>query len=134
MLNKIILTGISCITLLLSGCAVSSDDNVSVVGNKSNTSNLKVSHLKTTRRGNLFLAQAVISNDSYSDKTAQVYYRCLFYDNQNFELNNGSEQQWVPVLVYANQNKTIQCSSVSPDAATFKVEISSTGGANKVYH
>lgn len=132
-MKKHILTiGTISLAILFSGCSISNSDNVSVVGSKSTTSNLKVTNLHTTHRGDLFLAQATITNNSYSNKTAQVFYRCIFYDNNQFQLDSAS-LQWVPVIVYVNEKKVIECSTTNPDAASFKVELSSSGEANKVY-
>lgn len=114
--------------IITSGCATSGkkNDRVEISGNSLDVRNLKVSDLHSIKLDNIFKAQATIHNTN-SFTTAQAYYRCNFYDKALFKVQE--TQQWIPIQILANQSEVIECSTTNPDAATFKVELSSSGRA-----
>lgn len=127
----ITLIGVLFLGSTISGCATShKDDRVMISGNTSDARNLEVSNLHSVKLDNIFRVQATIHNNN-SFKTAQVYYRCNFYDKALFKVQD--DQQWIPVQILANQSEVVECSTTNPDAATFKIELSSSGNALNVY-
>lgn len=122
--------GISTLILSLGGCAYNTgNDQVKLVGNARNTQGIKVLDLHSAKKGELFQAQATLKNsDEYSN--AQIYYRCVYFDNQQFKIDTGGE--WIPVLIYANQEEQVKCTTTNPEVASFKVELSIASEANKV--
>ncbi len=128
---KKIITIISAV-LILSSCASNEPINtaqVSYIGNKHYNKDIKVSNLHSARSGILYKAGATITNTK-NDETLQVYYRCVFLDEDQFTI--GDDRQWIPLLVYANQAKDIKCSLANSKVENFKIEIDSAGEANQI--
>ena len=126
--NLIRLICVLFVSMIVTSCATSdnNDSRVEMSGNTYDMRNLKVSDLHSIKLDTIFKAQATIHN-SNRYTTAQAYYRCKFYDPALFSIQDN--QQWIPVQILANQSEVIECSTTNPDAATFKVELSSKGKA-----
>lgn len=114
---------------VLVGCAAdpsSMDTHVVKIGS---VSGLEVKDLHLAKINDNLNIQAAVYNDSRSIQ--QIYYRCRFFDSNKFQINN--DVQWVPVQIYGKSSQNINCTATSPTAIDFKLEISSTGTALKVY-
>ena len=113
----------------LSSCATNSDKISAHVANIGDVDDIEVKDLRSAKVNDNLSIQASVYNSSRSIQ--QIYYRCKFFDTNKFQVNN--DVQWVPVQVYGKSSQDISCLATSPTAIDFKLEISSTGAALKVY-
>lgn len=115
---------------VLAGCAIDPNKISSHVVSVGDTDNFEVKDLRSAKVNDVLNVQATVYNDSRSIQ--QMYYRCKFFDNNKFQVN--TDVQWVPIQVYGKSSQDISCIATSPTAIDFKLEISSTGSALKVYN
>ena len=116
-MKKIIIT-IATIVLLY-GCAINQFKNqFEVIGDNSN--NIEIKNLHSSRYNDLLIAQGMLYNDS--NNTINGYYRCKFFDKDNFQIND--DAPWELITIYSNQNKSFKCQATDINAVSFKVEFS----------
>ncbi len=116
-MKKIIIT-IATI-LLLYGCATNQFKNqFEVIGDNAN--NIEIKNLRSSRYNDLLIAQGMLYNDS--NNTINGYYRCKFFDKDNFPIND--DAPWELITIYSNQNKNFKCQATDINAVNFKVEFS----------
>jgi uncharacterized protein YcfL len=120
------------LSVILSSCALMNPygDKVAKVGN---VKDISVTDLRSKRSINgedLMMAHAVLKNEN-NDIPQTVYYRCHFYTVDKFDLSK--DVQWNTVYIDGGQSKSIECSSGTKDATSFKIELSSSDKASKVY-
>lgn len=115
--------------LFLSGCATNPNSIDAHLVKVGDVDNLDIQDLRSARINNFLNIQATVINSSGSIQ--QMYYRCQFYDGNKFKV--GSDTQWMPVRVYGKTTQDISCTATEPTAIDFKLEVSSTGSAAKVY-
>ncbi len=129
-MNKIIkllflITG----AMLFSACANNPNSQVNQIGSKQNLRGINISNIQSRRVGNLYTARATIENTTQS--TIQLYYRCVYFDQQMFQIDD--DTPWQPLLIYANQVQQVKCDSTNSQINSFKVDISAAGKANNVF-
>lgn len=115
--------------VFLLGCATNANTIDAHLVKVGDVGSLEVKDLRSARVNDFLNVQATVENDSGSIK--QMYYRCKFYDGNKFQVGNDS--QWQPVQVYGKSTQNIGCVATEPTAIDFKLEVSSTGTALKVY-
>ena len=114
---------------ILAGCAIDPNKISSHVVNVGKVDDIEVKDLRSAKVNDNLSIQATVYNDSRSIQ--QIYYRCKFFDSNKFQVN--TDVQWTPVQVYGKSSQDISCTATAPTAIDFKLEISSTGAALKVY-
>lgn len=128
-MKKLSLFGL--LTTLLIGCGTTSNDTIKskteVFGQ---TSNIKVTDLRSKVVNGLMVVQGTITNTT-SNTPQQIYYRCHFYDANKFDLSGGVA--WNPITIYGNSSQTVNCMSNSTQATDFRLDVSSSGNAIQVY-
>lgn len=78
-----------------------------------------ISDLRATRQDRLLHVQAELNNASPTNR--QVYYRFEWMDRQGLAV--WDDEPWKPLIVYGNNKQTINVSSPSFKAASFRLVV-----------
>lgn len=128
MKNRLILLMMSIV--LLNACSSNKAKN-QVLGK--NVDNVKVVGLTSMRVNNLLNAKGYLHN--IGNSTAQVYYRCLFFDVNQVPLGEPSAWKFATVYSpdYIYEDVSIKCQATDVNAMDFKIELSNSSSAITVY-
>lgn len=122
--------GIAGLGLLLVACAANPNTIAAHVVKVGKVDDLVINDLRSAKVNNCLTIQATLANASSSIQ--QLYYRCKFVDGNKFQVGEGG--QWVPVRVYGKSSVDISCVATEPTAIDFKLELSTTGTGQSVFH
>ena len=87
--------------------------------NQDGSAAIGISDLRATRQDRLLRVQAELNNTSASNR--QVYYRFEWMDQQGLAV--WDDEPWKPLIVYGNNKQTINVSSPSFKATSFRLVV-----------
>jgi len=118
--------------LLLAGCATSGIEATGktegdpeyakhlVIHNEPLAKAITITDMKSRFKGGLLEVNVELSNLSSSDKSIQ--YRFSWYDDDNFEVEQGS-RSWIPVVLHGKSSINMQAVAPNPSVTTYKVNV-----------
>lgn len=127
MKNRLI--GTLLIGMSLAACSSNKVKN-QVMGNMDD---VKVVGLTSKRSNNLLVAKGYLHN--ITNSTAQVYYRCLFFDVNQVPLGDAPAWKFATVHVpdYAYADIPVTCQATDVNAVDFKIELSNSSATVTTY-
>jgi len=125
---SVLLSGV----LLFAGCATSGIEATGktegdpeyakhlVIHNEPLAKAITITDMKSRFKGGLLEVNVELSNLSSSDKSIQ--YRFSWYDDDNFEVEQGS-RSWIPVVLHGKSSINMQAVAPNPSVTTYKVNV-----------